>query len=154
MSLYEKYRPKRFEDVLGQDKAVKMIQRATSIKTGGNAFWLSGASGTGKTTLARIIADKVADSFFVTEYDSGNNVSQADIKYIDRTMQLYGGGRPCCRAVVINEAHGLTSGVVRTLLGILERIPPHVVFIFTTTKEGQEKLFDDEIDACPQSKRR
>ncbi len=56
MRLYEKYRPTALGDVLGQDRAVTRIGRMLDTGIGGRAFWLSGASGTGKTTLGRIIA--------------------------------------------------------------------------------------------------
>ncbi|GAG44426.1 unnamed protein product, partial [marine sediment metagenome] len=49
----------------------------------------------------------------------------------------------------VNEAHGLTPAVVRALLVTLEPIPAHVVWIFTTTNDGQDKLFADEMDAHP-----
>ena len=63
-------------------------------------------------------------------------------------MCLYGGGKGG-RAFIINEAHGLKKAATRRFLGILERIPPHVCFIFTTARVGQEALFDDNIDASP-----
>jgi DNA polymerase III gamma/tau subunit len=53
------------------------------------------------------------------------------------------------RAVIINEAHGLRKDVIRQLLVTLERIPPHVAIVFTTTNEGQECLFEDYDDASP-----
>lgn len=146
MNLYEKYRPDCFEDVIGQDKAVKALRQVKGY--GGRAVWLSGMSGTGKTTLARIIAHSIADDFFVSEYDSADDISVKEIDDIERSMYLYGGGKGG-RAFVINEAHGLRANIVRKLLGLLERIPHHVVWIFTTTKEGQLSFFDDKIDASP-----
>src|SRR5229473_3533959 len=53
------------------------------------------------------------------------------------------------RAYLVNEAHGLRKDVIRQLLVVLERLPAHVVVIFTTTKEGEEKLFDDYDDTSP-----
>src|SRR5207302_5991316 len=53
------------------------------------------------------------------------------------------------RAIVINEAHGLRKDVIRLLLVILERIPAHALWVFTTTVEGQESLFEDYDDASP-----
>ncbi len=53
------------------------------------------------------------------------------------------------KAYIVNEAHGLRKQSIRRLLGLLERIPDYCVFIFTTTRAGQEKLFDDQIDANP-----
>ena len=53
------------------------------------------------------------------------------------------------RAVILNEAHGLRKGVIRALLVALERIPPHVVWVFTSTVEGTDSLFEEYDDASP-----
>lgn len=148
MKLFEQHRPKTLDAVLGQPKAVKTIKRLLERGMGGRALWISGASGTGKTTLARIIAGSIADDIYVQEFDSADNVTTAILDDIDRTMQLYSWGKGG-RAYIINEAHGLRKASIRRLLGLLERIPDHVVFIFTTTKEGESGLFDDQIDASP-----
>ena len=50
---------------------------------------------------------------------------------------------------MVNEAHGCRKDVIRRLLVVSERIPAHVVWIFTTTKDGQDSLFEDQIDAHP-----
>jgi len=148
MQIYEKYRPQSFAEVLGQNKAVKQIKSVLKNGWGGQAFWLAGVSGIGKTTLARIIAKIGAEEFFITEYDSADSLSTAEIKAIDCSMRLYGWGKGG-RCFVINEAHGLRKPIIRRLLGLLERIPPHVIFLFTTTKVGQAGLFDEQIDAEP-----
>ncbi len=149
--LYEKYRPKTFAQVLGQPGAVKRIQRLLGRGWGGQAWWLSGASGTGKTTLARIIAEQGAEPFYVTEINSADELSAARIDEISRTMHYFGGlaGDKIGRAWIINEAHGLRKTIIRRLLGVLESIPQHCVFIFTTTKQGQAGLFEDQEDAGP-----
>ena len=64
-------------------------------------------------------------------------------------MALYGLGDKPGRAFIVNEAHGLRKDTIRQLLVLLERLPNHVVMIFTTTNEGQESLFDDYSDANP-----
>ena len=148
MQLYEKYRPKTLDEVLGQDKAIKVIKRLIQNSAGGRCFWISGASGTGKTTLARIIADSIADSFYITEFDSADSLSVSAIDKIEQDMHYYAPGKGG-RAYIINEAHGLRKAIIRRLLGLLERIPDHVCIIFTTTKVGESKLFDDQIDANP-----
>ncbi len=146
--LYKKYRPKEFDKVLGQPKAVHKIQTVLERGWGGRAWWISGASGTGKTTLARIIANQGADDFYIVEFDSADALNLEAVKYIERTMYLYGGSKGG-RAFIINEAHGLRAQIIRQLLGLLERIPNHVVFIFTTTKIGQAGLFESQIDTSP-----
>jgi replication-associated recombination protein RarA len=146
--LYEQFRPKTFEEVLGQDKAVKTIRGLLSRQWGGRAFWISGPSGAGKTTLARIIAAQGADDLFVTDYDCADTLGVADLDDLDRSLQMHSWGKGG-RAVIVNEAHALRAPVIRRLLGLLERIPNHVVWIFTTTKDGQEKLFEDQMDCSP-----
>lgn len=147
-TLFEKYRPTDFEEVLGQDKAVKKIQLLLQRGYGGRAWWLSGASGTGKTTLARLIAKHGADDFYITEYDSADAMSTSELDRLEQDMCYSAPGKGG-RAFIINEAHGLRKPIIRRLLGILERIPGHVCFIFTTTKTGESSLFDDQIDAHP-----
>lgn len=149
MNLYEKYRPQNFDDVLGQAKAVQTVQKHLDRwGWGGAAYWISGASGTGKTTLARIIAALGADEFCIEEFDSADALTFDALDHIDREQNLYGWGKGG-RAYIVNEAHGLRSLTVRRLLGLLERIPRHVVWIFTTTREGEQKLFEDQSDASP-----
>jgi DNA polymerase-3 subunit gamma/tau len=148
MTLFEKYRPQNFEQVLGQDKAVKKIKTLLSRSWGGRAWWLSGPSGTGKTTLARIIAAQGADDFYITEYDSADQLSVSQIDKIERDMHYLASGKGG-KSFIFNESHGLRKPIIRRLLGLLERIPAHVCIIFTTTKQGESELFDDQIDANP-----
>ena len=146
--LYEKYRPQTFAEVLGQDKAVKQIQLAGRTGFGGKAFWISGPSGTGKTTLARIIGRQIADDFCIEEYDSADKLTAEELRKIDDQIGMYGWGRGG-RAIIVNEAHGLRASIVRQLLGLLERIPSHVVIIFTTTTDGLALFEDAQTDASP-----
>jgi replication-associated recombination protein RarA len=149
MNLYEKYRPQTFETIIGQDRAIVRIRAIGKSGYGGRAFWLSGPSGVGKTTLARVIAGQVADAFNVAEYDSADVLTASELDEIDRTMHLYGFGQKTGRAIIVNEAHGLRAPIVRRLLGMLERIPSHVVWIFTTTSEGLSLFEDSQTDASP-----
>jgi DNA polymerase III gamma/tau subunit len=147
--LYEKYRPTTWQEVIGQEKALGQLRAlAQRSDLGGRAFWLSGASGTGKTTIARLIAHELADDFNTEEIDA-SECTPAALKDIERVSQLTGLGEKHGRAFIINEAHGLRRDAIRQLLVLLERIPAHVVWVFTTTTDGQESLFEDQIDASP-----
>ncbi len=147
MQLHEKYRPIVWGEVIGQDKAVKALQAVGGRGWGGRAYWLSGPSGAGKTTLARLVAAELADGFFVSELDAVA-LTPARLHEVEATMALWGGGRGG-RVWIVNEAHGLRRDTLRHLLVLLERLPDHVAVIFTTTKEGQDSLFEDEADAHP-----
>jgi DNA polymerase III gamma/tau subunit len=147
-TLFEKYRPANFEAVLGQDKAINKVKLLLSRSWGGRAWWISGASGTGKTTIAKIIASQGADDLYIQEFDSADQLSVSEIDKIESDMSYFAPGKGG-RAYIINEAHGLRQAIIRRLLGILERIPAHVCIIFTTTKLGESQLFDDQIDANP-----
>ncbi|MFW9770324.1 MAG: AAA family ATPase [Candidatus Thorarchaeota archaeon] len=146
MRLDEKYRPKALSDIVGQDKAVKIIGRLSVNGIGGRAYWLTGQSGTGKTTIARILASQIADRLYTKEI-VGRQVTPsilADFKNQWPYSTMYGNGY----ALIINEAHGLTKPVIEIFLDLLENLPANVIIIFTTTNDGQD-LFEEHIDASP-----
>ncbi len=147
MQLHEQYRPTTWNDVLGQDKARKKITALSRRGLAGRAIWISGQSGTGKTTIARLIADEVADEWSTEEVDA-TTLTPSRLQAIERQQANRSLGRGG-HAYIVNEAHGLTRGAIRQLLVMLERIPSHVVWIFTTTVDGQNSLFEDYDDASP-----
>ena len=147
-TLFEKYRPTNFQEVLGQDKAITKVKLLLKRGWGGRSWWISGASGTGKTTIAKIIASYGADDFYITEYDSADAMNTSELDRLEQDMCYLAPGKGG-RAYIINEAHGLRKPIIRRLLGLLERIPNHVCIIFTTTKMGESSLFDEQIDAHP-----
>jgi DNA polymerase III gamma/tau subunit len=149
MQLFEQYHPKSFDEVVGQEKAVRVIkQLAAKGNLAGRAYWLAGPSGTGKSTLGRLIALEVADQFNLDEIDA-TDLSAAAIREIERKSHCRGLGTKNGRAYLVNEAHGLRKDAVRQLLTTLDtgRIPSHVVWVFTTTDQGAA-LFDG-IDTSP-----
>lgn len=146
LSLYEQHRPRDWAGIVGQDKAVRQIQVAGKRGWGGRAWWLTGASGTGKTTIAHILAHELAEPFNVQELDAGR-LTPARLADIEGESQLYGMGAKSGRVYICNESHGLARATVRQLLVTLERIPSHVAWIFTTTFDGQDSF--DGIDADP-----
>lgn len=151
-SLYEQYRPRSWPEVVGQDKILATVDSLRKRGLAGRAYWISGASGTGKTTIARLIADEVAAPLATEELDA-SRLTTASLADTERMLHYTGmddtGKGRRGRAVIVNEAHGLRKDVIRQLLVLLERIPGHAVLIFTTTADAQEKLFDDCDDAGP-----
>ena len=147
--LFERYRPTDWSELIGQEKIVRRVSLLRDRGgLAGRAYWLSGPSGEGKTTIAKLIAADVADPINVVEIDA-TGLSAAAIQEIERGSRVYGLGEKNGRAIVFNEAHGLNRAAVRQLLTTLERIPRHVVWIFTTTNDGQEALFEGIDDAHP-----
>jgi DNA polymerase III gamma/tau subunit len=150
--LFEQYRPKTWDEVVGQNKAIRQIRNLAKRGLGGRAFWISGKTGTGKTTIARLLADEIAEEWTTVEIDSAEFTPKAIVD-AERRMRCYGMGEKNGHALIVNEAHGLRKDAIKQLLVTLERpehpIPEHVVWIFTTTLEGQQSLFDEQIDAHP-----
>ena len=147
MRLYEKYRPKTIDDVVGQPKACEQARRIIERGAGGNAIWISGPSGSGKTTLARIIAASIADPFYIEEC-AAVQLNAERLSDWQRSMRMYSMGKGG-RAFIVNEAHGLRAPIQQCLDQLLEEdLPKHVCFIFTTTWDGQEAMFDG-IDGGP-----
>ncbi len=146
--LHEQYRPSTWTEVIGQDKAIAKISRLRARGLAGRAFWLSGQSGTGKTTIARILAAEIADDYAIEEIDA-TALTVGRLNDIERTEYRL---RPLGKGVsifIVNEAHGLRKDVIRKMLVMLDPVPSHIAWAFTTTCDGQESLFEDYDDAHP-----
>ena len=140
MQLFEKYRPKSLQEFIGQDKIKKQVERLMS-RDGWDrdALWLQGPSGTGKTSLAWIIAKQVANDFDITELD-GDKCSVQAVREIEKNIclcSMFGGWK----VWIINEAHAMSRQAVQAWLTLLERLPAKRLIIFTTTEALQEDLY-------------
>jgi len=148
MQLNEQYRPKTFKEVIAQPKAVSLLQRFESKgNLAGRAYWIAGKSGTGKTTLARIIADKVASGMYIEEMDAQTVLPSTIAQWTHG--QLYAPMGAIGRCYIINESHGLRKDTIRALLIFLEALKDDTTVVFTTTIDGQADLFEVSIDADP-----
>ena len=153
-SLSEKYRPRHFAGVVGQAKAVSQVKAVLAQGWGGRSWLLRGPSGCGKSTIANLIADAGADPFFVEELDAAK-LTPAKLDKIEESMAYKAMSKRPGKAFVIDECQALRADGVNYLLVLLERLPEHVVFVFTTTvvKTGlfgtEDLLFGKGIDPTP-----
>ncbi len=132
--LINKYRPKEFSEIVGQDAVVRSLQ--TVLKKGSSkTFLFTGQSGTGKTTLARIVVKEVgcapAD---ILEIDSATYTGIDDMRAIAATLLYKPLGDGAVKAIIVDEAHALSSSAMKSLLKTLEAPPPWAYWILCTTE--------------------
>ena len=147
--LYERMRPRRLGDVLGQPKAVRLAQSFVTEGVGGRAYWLSSKkAGVGKSTIARLMAETLADPVNIYE-TIGSELTVDTLRDYGRWQSQFALGTRPGRAFVVDEAHTISRRGVEMLLKLLEtgRIPRHVAWFFTTRRCGEARLFDDYDDA-------
>lgn len=139
---HEDCRPRIWDEIVGQDAAVNRVKALITRSWGGRAFWISGASGTGKTSMARLIAAHGADPLYTEEIIARDlTVGEYDrITRGHRFSPMMGMGH----CVIVNEVHGLSKGIRERLLGQLDPVQANVCWIFTTTNVAQASLFEDD----------
>jgi replication-associated recombination protein RarA len=147
MQLHEQYRPQKWEHVVGQTKALARIAALRGRGLAGRAYWISGPSGIGKTTIGKLVAAEVAGEWSTEELDASEltpkRLAEIEQRYARRALDGKGW------AFLVNEAHGLRRDSIRQLLVMLERLPSYVVWVFTTTSAGEKGLFEDVSDTAP-----
>lgn len=141
--LYQTYRPRQFNEFVGHESTIRAIMSLSNRGLGGRAFWITGPSGIGKTTLGYLMAAEVSDPDNFEEIDAGQLMPR-DVDELERRLRSRAIGVKSGRAVLINESHGLRQDSIRKLLVVLERIPRHVTWIFTTTDTGNRRLFKED----------
>jgi DNA polymerase-3 subunit gamma/tau len=166
--LARKWRPKKFQDVIGQEHVTKSLQNAIAKNKIGHAYMMVGTRGVGKTSVARIFAKAIrcenitADinacgtckacldfdtetSMNVIEIDGASNNSVDNIReLISNVHYLPTSGR--FKVYIIDEVHMLSTNAFNALLKTLEEPPAHVVFIFATTEA--QKLLGTVLSRC------
>ena len=145
-TLYRKYRPQTFDDILGQDEVISILQN--SIKQGSisHSYLFSGTRGTGKTSIARIFAKELGTSDQdIYEIDAASNRGIGEIRELRAGVDT----RPFnsdYKVYIIDEVHMLTKEAFNALLKTLEEPPSHVLFILATTEK--HKILDTIISRC------
>lgn len=145
-TLYRKYRPKNFSDVVGQDHIVKVLEQ--SVKNGkiGHAYLFAGSRGTGKTSVARIFAHAVGCSDTdMYEIDAASNTGVDDVREIRDAVHTLPYESPY-KVYIFDEAHMLSKAAWNALLKTLEEPPKHCIFILATTE--LEKVPETVLSRC------
>ncbi|KKS46604.1 DNA polymerase III, subunit gamma and tau [Candidatus Azambacteria bacterium RIFOXYD1_FULL_42_11] len=132
--LYRKYRPQSWDEVIGQEHVVRTLTNAIKLGRVSHAYLFSGPRGTGKTTIARLLAKSLgcADLDLI-EIDAASN------RGIDEIRQLREGIKfsPMAgkyKVFIIDEVHQLTKEAFNALLKTLEEPPAHAIFVLATTE--------------------
>lgn len=146
IALYRKYRPERFADVLGQEPIVRAISGALARRALSHAYLFAGSRGTGKTSVARIIARELGCSANdLYEIDAASNRGIDDVRELRESVRARPFDSPY-KVYIIDEVHMLSTPAFNALLKTLEEPPEHTVFILATTE--LEKLPETIVSRC------
>ncbi len=132
--LINKYRPTKWEDVVGQKTAVSSMRQLLA-EGKSQAFLLSGPSGTGKTTLARIAAS--SKQCQILDFEAAKFTGVDDMRVITNGLDYRAFGKSGNRAIIVDECHRLSKNSWDLLLKPIEEPPPHVFWFFCTTELGK-----------------
>ena len=166
-SLYRRHRPRTFSDVVGQDHVVRTLRNAVTQDKVHHAYLFVGSRGTGKTSMAKILAAclncergpttepcgvcdscvsiAAANSLDVIEMDAASNNSVDDIRDL-RESVVYAPVSGRHKVYILDEAHMLSTQAWNAFLKTLEEPPPNTVFVLATTEAG--KVLGTVVDRC------
>jgi DNA polymerase-3 subunit gamma/tau len=132
--LYRKYRPKRFEDVVGQEHVVRVLQGAIEAKSPSHAYLFYGSRGTGKTSIARIFAKAIGtNDEDIYEIDAASNTSVDNIRDLNESVNTLPFSSEY-KVYILDEVHMLSKSAFNAFLKTLEEPPKHAIFILATTE--------------------
>lgn len=145
-ALYRKYRPKKFNEVLGQDHIVSALEGAVDEGNVGHAYLFYGSRGTGKTSVARIFAHEIgASDTDIHEIDAATYTQVEHMRALREEVAVLP-FESSKKVYVIDEVHMLSKSSFNAFLKTLEEPPAHVVFILATTE--LEKVPDTVQSRC------
>ncbi len=167
ISLYRKWRPQSFKEIVGQDHVAKTLSNAIKNKRIAHAYLFSGPRGTGKTSMAKILAKAIncddgplvdpcqkcnncltitdGTSLDVLEIDAASNRGIDEIRDLREKAKFVPTGASK-KVYIIDEVHMLTQEAFNALLKLLEEPPSHVIFVLATTEPS--KIIPTIISRC------
>lgn len=146
LALYRKYRPKDFNEILGQDHIVSVLEKSIKDNSFSHAYLFVGSRGTGKTSVARIFAKEIGVSIEdIYEIDAASNRGIADVEELRDGIS----SNPFSskyKIYILDEVHMFTKEAWNALLKTIEEPPKHVIFILATTE--LQKIPETIVSRC------
>ena len=157
ITIYRRFRPETFDNILGQSHVVKVLRNQIDTGNTGHAYLFSGTRGTGKTTIARLLAkgvnclaesdrpcgeckncEDIKNGTFVdvVEIDAASNNSVDNVREL-RESVIYPPSVGRKKVFIVDEVHMFSKSAFNALLKTLEEPPSHVMFILATTEPGK-----------------
>ncbi|MCR4280827.1 MAG: DNA polymerase III subunit gamma/tau [Candidatus Kaiserbacteria bacterium] len=136
-TLYRTYRPQKWSEVRGQEHVVRVLESAIKNKKIAHAYLFSGGRGTGKTTVARILAREIGVTpNDIYEIDAASNTGVEHIREVREGAHVLPLESPY-KVYIVDEAHMLSKSAWNAFLKTLEEPPEHVIFIMATTERDK-----------------
>jgi DNA polymerase-3 subunit gamma/tau len=146
VALYTKYRPQKFSEVLGQEHITDILAETIKNEKISHAYLFIGTRGTGKTSVARILAREIGTTENdLYEIDAASNTSVENIRELNESINISPFNSKY-KIYILDEVHMLSKSAFNALLKTLEEPPAHAIFILATTEP--HKIPDTVISRC------